>query len=698
MIQELKQYHLGDMKLIYYMDTDTYQVGMYLLPYGMVPLDFSKKAQEVDSIVQIKYTGDTYLGGYAGGNTLRQSESVKKLKYKNQLEQEYSDHKEIVTWLTDERGYIIKHYVRWYQEESIEVYAEFENHSAEPVMLELFSSFSMGGLTPFIEGDAHDSLQAYRIRSVWSMEGRVEKRSIEELQLEPAWATHAVRCERFGQIGSMPVNGYFPFLAIEDTRNQVVWGAQIAHNASWQMEIYRKDDGLSISGGLADRDFGHWMKKVEPKQSFMTPKAVVSVCIGGSVDNVSQRLTRAGKKYISQMPKWEEELPIIFNEYCTTWGCPSDENIRKIIQVIKEKGFSYFVIDCGWYKEKGVPWDISMGDYEVSEDLFPNGMEDTIEMIRSAGLKPGIWFEIDNVGSASRAYHKEEHLLHRDEQVLTTTMRRFWDMRQEWVEEYLTQKVIKMIKKYKIEYVKMDYNDSIGVGCDGAESLGEGLRQNMQASLQFIRKIKQEVPEIILENCASGGHKLEPLMMSECSMASFSDAHECEEIPIIAANLHRTILPSQSQIWCVLRKEDSAKRIAYSLINTFLGRMCISGDVIELTKDTWDLVERGMKFYRKIAPIIKEGTTYFYGSGLSAYRHPEGWQGILRTGNQEEAYVIIHTFHGIIPPIEIDLRDSYEIVDCYSDSRADLKIKENILIYNTEEPMKAVAVLLKKLF
>ena len=442
MIQELKQYHLGDMKLIYYMDTDTYQVGMYLLPYGMVPLDFSKKAQEVDSIVQIKYTGDTYLGGYAGGNTLRQSESVKKLKYKNQLEQEYSDHKEIVTWLTDERGYIIKHYVRWYQEESIEVYAEFENHSAEPVMLELFSSFSMGGLTPFIEGDAHDSLQAYRIRSVWSMEGRVEKRSIEELQLEPAWATHAVRCERFGQIGSMPVNGYFPFLAIEDTRNQVVWGAQIAHNASWQMEIYRKDDGLSISGGLADRDFGHWMKKVEPKQSFMTPKAVVSVCIGGSVDNVSQRLTRAGKKYISQMPKWEEELPIIFNEYCTTWGCPSDENIRKIIQVIKEKGFSYFVIDCGWYKEKGVPWDISMGDYEVSEDLFPNGMEDTIEMIRSAGLKPGIWFEIDNVGSASRAYHKEEHLLHRDEQVLTTTMRRFWDMRQEWVEEYLTQKVI----------------------------------------------------------------------------------------------------------------------------------------------------------------------------------------------------------------------------------------------------------------
>ena len=89
------------------------------------------------------------------------------------------------------------------------------------------------------------------------------------------------------------------------------------------------------------------------------------------------------------------------------------------------------------------------------------------------------------------------------------------------------------LNTYGFEYMKMDYNDSIAVGCDGAESLGEGLRQNMEASLDFIRRVKREVPGIILENCASGGHKLEPLMMSECSMASFSDAHECEEIPII---------------------------------------------------------------------------------------------------------------------------------------------------------------------
>ena len=68
------------------------------------------------------------------------------------------------------------------------------------------------------------------------------------------------------------------------------------------------------------------------------------------------------------------------------------------------------------------------------------------------------------------------------------------------------------------------------------------------ASLAFIEKVKREIPDIILENCASGGHKLEPKMMSLCAMASFSDAHELVEIPVIAAYLHRVIHPAQSQI------------------------------------------------------------------------------------------------------------------------------------------------------
>ena len=154
--------------------------------------------------------------------------------------------------------------------------------------------------------------------------------------------------------------------------------------------------------------------------------------------------------------------------------------------------------------------------------------------------------------------------------------------------------------------MKIDYNDTIGIGCDGTESPGEGLRRNMMETMEFLEEVKREVPGIILENCASGGHRLEPGFMAVTSMASFSDAHECVEIPIIAANLHRAILPRQSQIWAVIRKSDSRKRIAYSVAATFLGRMCLSGDVTDLSQSQWEVIDKGIAFYKRIAPIIKE--------------------------------------------------------------------------------------------
>ena len=133
------------------------------------------------------------------------------------------------------------------------------------------------------------------------------------------------------------------------------------------------------------------------------------MCEGG-IDDICHRLVCAGNKYVDNGPESEQELPIIFNEYCTTWGNPSHENICQILENIKGKGFDYFVIDCGWFKEDGIPWDISMGDYNVSPTLFPQGLEKTVEAIRDKGMKPGIWFEIDNVGRAAKAYELTDHL------------------------------------------------------------------------------------------------------------------------------------------------------------------------------------------------------------------------------------------------------------------------------------------------
>ena len=694
----LKEYQLGDMLARYQTDENERQVSLMLLPNDFQAQEYEKE-ESIDSLVQYKLVGDIYDEAYALGNSMRNSESVRMLALKSHEAVQEEKYLVIKTVLEDARGYEIAHVLKWKEgTQYVKIHSEFKNNSKEQVNLEMFESFSISGLTPYLKSDAHEGMKVHRIRSVWSGEGRWEKTNVEDLQLEPAWAPHAVRCEKFGQVGSMPVNKFFPFVAVEDKVNHVFWGAQIAHNASWQMELYRKDDALCVSGGLADRDFGHWFKQIAPGLSFNTPTAILSVAATDNFDVFTKRIVDSALEYVEKGPEIEKELPIIFNEYCTTWGNPSHKNISEIIKCIKDKGFRYFVIDCGWYKEAGVPWDISMGDYEVSKELFPQGLDKTVEEIRNAGMIPGIWFEIENVGKAAQAYNLKEHLLHKDGKVLTSYFRRFWDMKQPWVQQYLSDKVIGTLKKYNFGYMKIDYNETIGIGCDGTESLGEGLRQNMEASAEFFELVKKEVPDIILENCASGGHRLEPGLMGQMSMASFSDAHEGVEIPIIAADLHRVIHPCQSQIWAVIREADSLQRIAYSIANTFLGRMCVSGDVTNLRKSQWNMITRGMEFYKKISGIIKEGQSYRFGEQVKSIRHPEGWQALLRIGNDNHAFIVVHTFGGTLPEmIEVTLPSGYltELVETFSDTEENVVIKEGKVCFVIKENWKTIAVRIK---
>lgn len=695
-MEERKEYLLGDMKVRYEINAAG-NVGLMIYPADCsLPEHISKQAT-LDPLVQVKICGDVYMGAYAPGCTMRCSNTTMNLQFAEQSVTEEEEVR-ILTKLQDARGLKAEHCLSWTKgDRFMTCTSTILNDTKEAVTLELLSSVSLTGISPYLEEDCSGDIMVHRLQSRWSQEGRLLSQSVEELQLEPSWGMGAVRCERFGQIGSMPVNQYFPFLAVEDTASHVFWGMQLAHPASWQMEIYRIDDNIAISAGLADREFGHWMKTLKPGEKFTGPLAVISTAHTDDLDELCQRLVEYGERAADDGPESEQHLPIIFNEYCTTWGCPSHENIQEILSAIRGKGFEYFVIDCGWFKADGVPWDISMGDYIPSKTLFPEGLEKTVEAIHNDNMKAGIWFEIENVGCMSDAFHNTDHLLKKDGAVLTTTRRRFWDMRDPWVRDYLSERVTGLLQKYGFEYMKIDYNDTIGIGCDGCESLGEGLRSNMEASMEFLEEIKENVPGIILENCASGGHRLEPGFMAATSMASFSDAHECVEIPIIAANLHRAILPRQSQIWAVIRETDSLKRIAYSVASTFLGRMCLSGDVTNLTSEQWSVIEKGIAFYRRIAPVIKKGRTWHLTPQIERMRHPEGWQAIARLGENGEAMVLLHTFGGAMPEqieLELPFGKSMNISSVYSDTESEVVLEGGRMIFKTADNWKATAVYL----
>ncbi len=684
------RYLLGDMEAVYVLDEGRNIMGMYIVPAGM---EINRKDfNRVQSLVQLKVLGDRYPGNYFGGTSMKYADTAEMMKFKSISEQENETEKTITVQLEDERKLCAQHMLTWKKgTEYVYISTSFTNNSEEDVKLEMLTSFSMFSLPPDKNTACENSLLLHRLRSKWSQEGRLTTETLEELQLEECWCYGNAQSVRFGQVGSMPVKGYFPFMVLEDTQSNVMWGVQMGCPSSWQMEVTRNDLGVCLSGGLADREFGHWMKTVKKGETFTPPSATLSVC-KGNLDDICHRLLTEQEP--ENLPESEEKLPIIFNEYCTTWGNPSHENICSIVDAIKGKGIDYFVIDCGWFKEEGVPWHMSMGDYEVSPVLFPQGIDRTVSVINENGMKAGIWFEIEAIGSAAKAYNMTDKHLQRDGLPLTTVNRRFWNLSDEWVQSYLSEKVIGFLNEHGFEYMKVDYNETIGIGCDHEDSLGEGLRLNMLESVKFFEKINREVPGIILENCASGGNRLEPTYMGLTSMASFSDAHESIEIPIIAANLHRAILPRQSQIWCVIRQHDSLKRIAYSVSATFLGRMCLSGDVTNLTDAQWKVIDDGIAFYKTSYGAIKKGKSYRYGPKVTSERHPNDWQAVVRS-NDEETLVVLHCFEGKLPDeIRIPVKHT-NIVSTYSFEDLDVRVENGELVYKPTENMNGIGVYLK---
>jgi alpha-galactosidase len=664
------------------------------MPFGVPP------ARHFHSLVQVQCTRDDRPNGYAQGRTLCNGGTTQALRLVSHEEKTRADGmREIVTVLETAYGLRCSHRLCWQPgDPALRVQTTVENCGSEPLTLELLSSFSLDGITPFHRADAPGRLVLHRFRSSWSAEGRADSQPIETLHLEPGWQGHSVNVERFGQVGTMPVRGFFPMVAVEDVEAGVTWGAQLGWAGSWQMEAYRKGDCLALSGGLADREFGHWLKTLQPGEQLEAPPAWLTVCAGDR-DEACARLVAQQERVLPPVPTIEEVLAPIFNEFCSSWGDPDEERLLALAERLAETPVRYLVIDAGWYADKNTSWFSTHGDWVPGSGRFPQGLAATATAIRERGLIPGLWFEWETCGHDSACFQDTEKLLKRDDHPVTVGGRRFLDLRQPPVRTYLEERVLRRLRDDGFGYVKFDYNETLGIGADGAESQGEGLRQVILATEQLYAGLAESFPGGVVELCSSGGHRLESSLLSHAHMGSFSDAHETPELPIIAAALHRLIPVRQSQIWAVLRPEADERRLIYVLAAGFLGRLCLSGDVAALSQEQWNLTRRALDLYTEITSILRDGRTYFFGPQIKVWRHPEGWQVIVRVASdRKSALVVAHAFGGELPStVTIPLpRGPWREDKTLTEPGNDLRVSEERLNWQIPGAFSAAVALLRR--
>lgn len=697
---QLREYVLGETLLRYFINKDNL-VSMYMVPLSKK--DEIKNGWEYENDPWstnapfmrqwrmgrlVHYHLSHYQIPVTGGDSLKFSDDSQ-LTFKDQTVTKEDDVTVIKTFLTSKEGHsivnVIKHKKGY---NAFWCWNEFTNTLKEDVTLDYIASFGFENLSPFATDDSRMRMVLHRFTGGWSMEARHQEDTFEHLAIEKGWQGFCNdKSLRFGSLGSYTTRNYFPLVSVEDKINNVFWTAQLYSCSSWQCDVSKDSDSVSFSGGLADCDFGQWYKVIKSGETFKTPIAAVSAT---DIDLAYACQSVVKLQEESRIAYGEKGMPITFNEFCSTWGKPTQESFINYCKKAKEFGAKYVVIDAGWNGGDGY---IGNGGWHINTDVFPD-MKCMNKQLRSMGLIPGIWFEIESTSRGAKEFAAEfddMHIKKRGVVIKVGGTRSFWDMTNPEVIKLLKKRVIDMLKENDFGYIKIDYNANVGIGCDGAESLGEGLRLQEEATLNFFRMIKKEIPDIIIENCASGGNRNTPAFLGESAVASFSDAHECVEIPIIAADLHNHMLPMQSSVWAVLRDTDTDNRIEYSLCAGLFGRLCYSGKIDKLSDRQEEIIKQFVPFYQKTENIIKNGITRTYRRLAGTFRYPEGTQVSVRK-TDDEMLIICHSFNNpFAENIVIEIDSGFEIVDEFANRN--IKIDGNKIVVSPMDTLSGCAVL-----
>ena len=648
------QFEIGDVTVRYLTDEEN-RIGLSLVPSSCRDLCVLDEFRRIDPLVQFKVAGDACSTGHSNGRTMRNSETVRHgLCFSSQEVFHRGSLTEIRTCLSDSRGLSAVHCLSGRPGEAFTIETSLTNGSDKEIVLEMAESFCVSDITPFCANPAGERLRIYRMRSEWADEGNMESFSLRELKLEPRPKMFDALTSRIGHRGTNACIEYGPFLAAEDTEAGVIWGGMLSFASSWQMEIYRRDNGITISGGIADAENGCWTKRLKPGETFTCPVGFACVC-KGDMDDLCFRFLSLFDRRTEGLPDVEKDLPIQYNEYRSTIGKPTEEKILRQAAALRDRGFTYFVIDAGWYCDDSGKWYEFSGDWNPCGERFPKGLGHTAEKLREMGFIPGLWFEPETCGVRSEAFCREDLLVKKYGFPLTSGWRRFLDVRTEPGRKYLKERIIGLLKTNGFGYVKFDSNETLGSGIDGPESPGEEVRKYVRCLEDFYREVQEEIPGIVIENCAAGSARAVDSFTRITSVTSFSDAFEHRNNPVVAANLQRIIPAREILIWCVADPSYDEQRMRYFLTSATLGRMCVSGDIASLTDQQNRLLDSMVEFYAGCREVIAKGKSRRFGPDIRSTRDPEGWQAVVRTGENGKVLVTLHTFAKVPEKICIPL-------------------------------------------
>lgn len=616
-----------------------------LLHFSALPFEeknlVSRTGLQPFTLVEMIATGLNKAGRQHGSNYVRTAPGCR-MKFAEMKDERngYGRKIEIVTF-DEETGLEVHSHMQFYDGTAIvRAWCQVVNKGGRSWGIEYLSSFALTGITKEGMSKADKKMKLYIPRNGWQKEFHWNEFTFDELGMACAQPDDYHRSSvtiGIGNTGSWSTKEYLPmgYLRNEETNSGLYW--QIEHNGSWYWEISDEDGQyyLKLSGPAEMQN--HWWIRLEPGESFTTVTAAVGSVIGG-FDEAMGEMTKYRRRIRRDNPD-NRKLPVIFNDYMNClFGDPTTEKELPMIKKASEIGCEYYCVDCGWYSP-GYWWD-NVGEWEPSRERFPGGIKEVTDYIRSCGMIPGLWLEIEVMGiNCPKVQETEDdwYFMRHGEKVAYRSRYQL-DFRNPKVREHATAVIARMVEEYGVGYIKMDYNIEPGAGTErDADSFGDGLLQHNRAYLSWLDEIFAKYPDLVIENCSSGGMRIDYAMLSRHSIQSTSDQEDYVKYATIAANAPSGLTPEQAAVWSYPMTKGDEEETIFNMVNSILLRIHQSGHILNMSHSRMALIREGIECYKTIRGDLQEALP-FWPLGLSHYMDP--WSALgLKTGGK--AYVAV---------------------------------------------------------
>lgn len=508
---------------------------------------------------------------------------------------------EIVLITEDEYLRCKTHYVIYESSKTVSVWNEVLNLTKESLLLEHVSSFLQVG---FAE-ESDPGLYFHQAYNSWHCEAQWESDSFAHLGMYSGNGNLSFKKIELNNTGSFSTKERLPMCGIENRSENSFRLIEIEPCGSWHLEIGDNAGLLYLSASGASLDNNNWTKRLNGGEAFSGIRS--SCSFGRHFEEALGELTKY-RRFIRLDRPDLHQMPVIYNDYMhALWDKQTEELVLPLVDVAKEAGCELFVMDAGWFAEGSAWWGI-LGDWHECKANWPHGLKYVFDYVASKGMGKGLWIEIEGVGKDCPllkdmkedwffSYHGVRRMHHSRYQL---------NFANPEVYSYALETVSWIVKEYGLDYLKIDYNTDAGAGNDnGYDTPGEGLLAHTRAVLRWLEELSLIFPSLTIENCASGGNRMDYSFLSLCPIQSTSDQTDYRLYPYLSGNVLTASTPEQAAVWAypvdtlhndIHRDEEST---ALNMVNAMLGRIHLASDLSKLSEKEQELVKEGVAFFKK---------------------------------------------------------------------------------------------------